>query len=364
VRVTVGRRVTIRDVAREAGVSVATVSNWLNGRTGGLSPSTAALVAKAVEDLGYRPSTLARGLRGSPTRVLGLIVPSVANPSMPEIVRGAEDRAREAGYSLFLSNIDRHWEKAHEYTLVMLDHGVQGIGYVFSVHEPDHPGPEAARAAGARVAFLLPYAPSTAVPTAVTLDNETAMRQVATHLWNLGHRRVAFAMTSRSTANGPHRLAGLRSSLEERGGSLPEDLVYMHGVPSGHLDEVGEIEAGRRAAMVLLSNGDRPTAIVAVNDMLAVGVLHGARELRLRVPDDVSVVGFDDLAVSRIAQPALTTLSLPRNQLGRDLVDLLIGDPPTSIRKPEIPVLVARGSTGLAPGPAAPVPLALARRRG
>jgi len=357
-----GRRVTIRDVAREAGVSIATVSNWLNGRTVGISPATAQLVAATAKELGYRPSSLARGLRGSATRVLGLIVPSVANPSMPEIVRGAEDRAREAGYSLFLSNIDRHWEKALEFTLVMLDHGVGGVGYVFSVNRPDHPAPEAARAAGARVAFLLPFDVANVTPEAVTLDNEGAMRQVARHLWNLGHRRIAFAMTSLGTANGPHRLAGLRAAWEERGGSLDDEMVYVHEIPSGYLTEEGEIEAGRRAAMVLLSRRDPPTAIVAVNDMLAVGVLRGARELSLQVPQDVSVVGFDDLAVSRIAQPTLTTLSLPRNQLGRELVDLLIGETPTSIRKAEVPALVTRESTGPAPAVAEPIRITAKRR--
>ena len=357
------RRVTIRDVAREAGVSVATVSNWLNGRQGGLAPATAQLVERTAKELGYRPSSLARGLRGTPTRVLGLIVPSVANPSMPEIVRGAEDRAREAGYSLFLSNIDRHWEKAREFTLVMLDHGVGGVGYVFSVNRPDHPAPEAARAAGVRVAFLLPLDADNLTPEAVTLDNEGAMRQVARHLWNLGHRRIAFAMTSLGTANGPHRLAGLRAAWEGHGASLDDAMIHVHQIPSGYLTEEGEIEAGRRAAMVLLSRSEPPTAIVAVNDMLAVGVLRGARELNLLVPQNLSVVGFDDLVVSRIVQPTLTTLSLPRNQLGRELIDLLIGEPPTSIRKAEVPALVARESTGPAPAAAEPIRLAATRRR-
>lgn len=346
------RRVTIRDVARAAGVSVGTVSNWMSGR--GVAPQTAMLVDRAAKELGYRPSTLARGLRGAPTRVLGLIVPSVANPSMPEIVRGAEDRAREAGYSLFLSNIDRHWDKALEATLAMLDHGIEGVGYVFSVHDPDHPAAAEARSAGKRVAFLLPHDPTRETPEAITLDNEAAMRQVAQHLWGLGHRRIAFAMTSLNTANAPRRLAGLRIALEERGGGISDDLVYVHEEASGYLDEWGEIEAGRIAAMVLLSREQRPTAIVGVNDMLAVGILQGAREFGVKVPLEVSVVGFDDLTASRIAQPSLTTLKLPRNQLGRNLIELLITGA-TTMRSPEIPILVVRESTGLAPTAVRPV---------
>jgi LacI family transcriptional regulator len=129
------RRVTIRDVARKAGVSVTTVSNWLSGRQVGISPATALLVERTAKELAYRPSSLARGLRGSSTRVLGLIVPSVTTPSIPEIVRGAEDRARQAGYSMFLSNIERHWEMAREFTLVMLDHGVGG-GRICVLRQP------------------------------------------------------------------------------------------------------------------------------------------------------------------------------------------------------------------------------------
>jgi DNA-binding LacI/PurR family transcriptional regulator len=220
---------------------------------------------------------------------------------------------------------------------------------VFSVNRPDDPAPEAARAAGARVAFLLPLDEISQTPESVTLDNEGAMRQVARRLWNQGHRRIAFAMTSLGTANGPRRLAGLRTAWEERGGSLDEETISIPDVPLGYLTEEGEIEAGRQAAMALLSRSEPPTAIVAVNDLMAVGDLCGARELNLQVPQDLSVVGFDDVAVSRIVQPTLTTLSLPRGQLGRGLIDLLIGEPPTRVREAEVPALVVRESTGPAP---------------
>jgi DNA-binding LacI/PurR family transcriptional regulator len=341
------RRVTIRDVAREAGVSPATVSNWLNGRSDGFSAATAEVVATTAERLGYRPSSVARALRGSRTNVLGLIVPSVAHPSMPDIVRGAEVRAREAGCSLFLTNIDRHWEMATESTLVMLDRGVEGIGYVFSVDSPDHPAPQAARAAGAKVGLILPFA-GVAYRDAITLDNGTAMREVAQLLWNLGHRRIGFASTTLSTANGPHRLASLRAALSHLGGELPDAYVAVQIVEGGRLDEALEIDAGRQAAIDVLSRSDAPTAIVAVTDTIAVGVLLAARDLALRVPADLSVVGFDDLAIGRICDPPLTTLALPRERLGRDLTELLVGDNDGVPRRPVVPTLVVRGSTGRA----------------
>ena len=131
------RRVTIKDVARDAGVSVSTVSNWLSGRSYGLSPTTRERVEASVNRLGYRPSALARGLRGKSTRVIGLIVPSITNAAIPPIVRGAEDQASALGYSLFLTNVDRHWDRVEAQGLAMVDRGVEGVGFVFTAPSVD-----------------------------------------------------------------------------------------------------------------------------------------------------------------------------------------------------------------------------------
>lgn len=353
------RRVTIKDVAREAGVAPATVSNWINERR--ISPGTSAIVAAVAARLGYRPSGLARSMRGHPTSILGLIVPSVTNHSMPAIVRGAEDRASEAGYLLFVSNIDRDWEKALEHTLAMIDHDVDGLAYAFSVATPADPAVKAAREAGVPVGLLLPSRAGSDQVASVVLDNASAMDDAAEHLWGLGHRRVGYVSMTASTNSGPERLASLRLALRARGGDVPDSFVYIDDVSGPRFTDYEAIECGRRGAAFLLSKPDRPTAICAVTDLLAVGFLQAARELGFRVPEDVSIVGFDDLAVARVASPPLTTLAVPGYALGQTLIDVLLeaaradgsghgvgsGTPPTT--HVVSATLVARGSTGPVP---------------
>jgi LacI family transcriptional regulator len=345
--VTIRHRITIKDVARDASVSQATVSNWLRGQPNGMSAETRERVGASARKLGYRPSGLARGLRGHGTLAIGLIVPSITNPSMPPIIRGAEDRASELGYGVFLSNIDRQWDKAADHALAMVDKGVEAIGFAFSIAGLDAPAATAASSAGVPVGALLP-AGSGPIPAGVVgLDNEAGMRQVVDHLWNLGHRRFGFATNTRVTANGPHRRAGLAAALASRGASLDvrnvaEDLTLSR------FDEWEEIQSGRRDALSLLATSDRPTAICAVNDLLAIGVVLAAGDLGLRVPEDLSVVGFDELTAGRVLRPPLTTINVPLYEMGRHLVAKVI-EPTEKAGLRITPSLVVRGSTGAAP---------------
>lgn len=349
------RRVTIRDVAAEAGVSVSTVSNWLGGRTRHMTAATGATVQAAADRLGYRPSMAARSLRGARSQVLGIVVPSILNPAFPAIVRGADDAAAAGGFSLFLSNIDRHGAKTTVLTRAMADRGVDGIAYAYSVPDAADAAVQAAQEAGLRIALLTPRGADHAGLAGITLDNEAAMRQAAAHLWGLGHRRIAVATNRNLTANGPHRVAGLRQALEERGGGLPAELVHDDTADLDDLAEGAETEVGRRAGLRLLTMADPPTAICAVTDSIAVGVLRAARELGLRVPADVSVLGFDDVPLARLVEPALTSFNCDLYQMGRDLIDLLISDEPAGQRV-VTPSIVVRASTG-------PVPQAAGEKR-
>ena len=197
-------------------------------------------------------------------------------------MRGAEDQASALGYSLFLTNVDRHWDRVGAQALAMVDRGVEGVGFVFTAPSVGAPPVLAVEQAGARSALLLP-ADDIVPANVIALDNEAGMRQVVDHLWSLGHRHFGFATNARVTVLGPSELAGLRAAVEARGGMLSPDDVVEDPMREGP-DDWDEIESGRRAGLVLLSRKDRPTAICAVNDLLAVGVLLAARRSRHRGP--------------------------------------------------------------------------------
>jgi DNA-binding LacI/PurR family transcriptional regulator len=342
------RRVTIKDVARDAGVSVSTVSNWLSGRTYGISPATRERVEASVNRLGYRPSALARGLRGMSTRVIGLIVPSITNAAIPPIVRGAEDRASALGYSLFLTNVDRHWDRVEAQGLAMVDRGVEGVGFVFTAPSADAVAVAAVERAGAKAALLRP-ADDVIPGNVIALDNHAGLRQVVDHLWALGHRHFGFATNARVTVLGPSELAGLREAVAARGGILSADDIVEDPMRE-QSDDWAEIESGRRAGLTLLSRPDRPTAVCAVNDLLAVGVLLAARDLGIAVPGEVSIVGYAALNLTRVTSPAITSVRHPFYRMGELIASFLIeGHSDQGIRI--IPTLEVRESTGKAPDP-------------
>jgi len=290
-------------------------------------------------------------MRGVSTKALGLIVPSVAHPSFAAIIHGAEERAQESNYSLFISSIDRRWDRILEATKVMLDHRVDGIGYVYTIEEADHEAAQAARDAGAQVALVLPIG-DRPFKGAVTLDNGAAMRQVASHLWNLGHRDYAIVMNPLSTANGRHRVEAITAALQDMGrGEQPNIRVVSPHVSSSMYEELNEIGMGQRAGFELWTASPSPTAVVAVTDTLAVGVVQAAHDLGIEIPRDASVVGFDDLPISLVCSPHLTTVAVPMREIGRSLVDLLIQEDGEEREGPVvIPTLIVRDSTGPAPG--------------
>jgi LacI family transcriptional regulator len=340
------RRVTIKDVARDAGVSVSTVSNWLSGRASGISPATRARVEASVNRLGYRPSALARGLRGKSTRVIGLIVPSITNAAIPPIVRGAEDQASALGYSLFLTNVDRHWDRVEAQGLAMVDRGVEGVGFVFTAPTADASAVAAVERAGARAALLLP-ADGVIPPNVIALDNDAGLRQVVDHLWSLGHRRFGFVTNARVTVLGPSELAGLQAAIAAHGGTMHGDDVVEDPMREV-ADEWGEIESGRRAGLTLLSRPRRPTAVCAVNDLLAVGVLLAARDLGIAVPAQLSIVGYAALNLTRVTSPAITSVRHPFYRMGELIAGFLIeGHTGEGIRI--TPTLEVRESTAKAP---------------
>jgi len=329
---------TISDVARRAGVSTATVSRVLSG-IGQARPDTRARVLAAARDLGYRPSGVARSLKLRRTRTVGLIVTDITNPFFPQLVRAVEDAARERDFAVLLCNAAEDPEREAGYLEVLAGRRVDGIIV-------------ASAGLGARQAAWITRAPlpvvlvnAAAGPAAPTLlsDNVGGARLALDHLIALGHRSIGHVAGPAGNAAAPDRLAGARLALDAAG--LGADRLAVAGGD-------GHVAGGTRATVELLAAVPDLTAVFAYNDLSAIGAIRAIRAAGLRVPSDVSVVGFDDVDLAAYADPPLTTVaqdiaSLGRRAVGR-LFELIDGDvrPGAGSEPTVLPVrLVVRGST-------------------
>ena len=304
-------RVTIRDVALRASVSTATVSRVLAG-IGSPRPVTAAAVKSAADELGYRPSGVARSLRTQRTRTLGLIVTDIANPFFPELVKAADDRARELGYSILLGTAAYDERQTMRYLNLMADHRVDGMIVASSQLSDEGWNWLSASPVPVVVANAEPHGPSV---TVITSDNLGASRVAVEHLVGLGHRRIGYVRgPERFTAAVP-RVEGFRSACADAGLDPSETPV---------IDGEGDVESGDRAAAEMLARHPNVTAISCYNDLTAIGLLRGLREAGRRVPDDISVVGLDDIAAASWTAPSLTTVAQRKAEMGRLAVESIV----------------------------------------
>lgn len=302
---------TIRDVAKRAGVGVATVSRVLNN-SGYAKPETRERVLQAAAELGFVPSQLARGLVRRLSATVGLVIPDITNPFFPAITRGVEDAASEAGYTVFLCNTD------NDPTLESLDvqklreRRVDGIIFVGTSERRE----------------LVERLLADQIPVVVTdrqlehadvdtvlVDNHAGALAACRHLIGLGHRRIAHAAGHRSTRTGQDRCSGYQEALREAGVPFDESLVSWGDFT---------YESGYHAAQVLLGRTPRPTAIFAANDLIAFGAMRAAEDAGIRVPEELSVVGFDDIQMASVVRPGLTTVRQPAYEMGRTAMRMLL----------------------------------------
>jgi len=334
---------TIADVAVRAGVGVATVSRVLNGRSN-VRPATRARVLEAIEALNYRPSPLARNLSLRRTHVVGVVVPFFTSPSAVERVRGVAAALARSPYDLMLFDIES--EERREHAFQLFDRGDRSDGLlIVSLIPPDD---EVARLITSRLPVVLVDAPHPEFPS-IVIDDVAGGELATTHLIELGHRRIAFVGDKSPDpfrfASSRDRTRGYEHALANAGIELRPELV-REGTQSHHI--------ARSIAIDLLRLPERPTAVFAASDTQALGVLEAARILGIRVPDELSVVGFDDIEIS--AYIGLTTVRQPLFESGRRGGELLLqmlagagrqlGDSHTE----QLPVeLVLRSTTGPAP---------------
>lgn len=306
-----GKGTTITDVAREAGVSAQTVSRVLNGKRE-ISASTRERVVGVIERLGYRPNSVARSLVSNRTFAIGLTVPDICNPFFPDIARGAEDTAREHGYEVFLCNTIEDADREAAVLRALENRRVDGA-IVCSSRLPDEklfPWLERQRAA------VLVNRPAPAgVAGSVRMDDTSGTMRAVEHLLESGRRAIGFLAGPRYSHSGSERIRGYEGALSAAGIEPEQDLV----VPCGPT-----VEGGYEGTRALLSGRSGVDGLVCYNDLAAVGALRACEELGLRVPDDVAVVGCDDIMLAGLVSPALTTLRAPKYEIGAHAVRILL----------------------------------------
>lgn len=334
------RRQSIRDVAQLAGVSVGTVSNVLN-RPAVVAEETRARVEDAIRRLGFVRHGPARQLRAGTSRAVGAIVLDISNPFFTDVARGIEDRLAEDDYILILASSDERREKEQRYLRLLEEQGVQGI--LVSPTESDLSWLDATRERGTAVVLLDRTSPTPGL-CSVAVDDVRGGELAAAHLIERGHRRIGLVNGSSKISQCADRRKGIRKALRSAGLTISECLVETNVGLS--LNAAG----GERALETLLKLDDPVTAIACVNDLTALGVMRGLRRHGLRVPDDVAVVGYDDVEFAAVLSTPLTSVRQPRYQLGRTAADLLLAEAsPSNHQHQQIlfqPELIVRESSG------------------
>lgn len=320
------RPVTIKDVARHAGLSYAQVSRALNDKYG-VGAQTRTRVLKSAQALGYRPNAIARSLITRKTLTIGLIVPDLRNPFFPEVAGAIEAAAEAEGYGVFYSVSDWDPRQEDRYLSLFLERRVDGV-----VVSPVRRTHGVARLEVPRTvpAVYVASVPEGAHHPGVTIDNEKGARLAVAHLLDRGRRRIAFIGARDGSDSSADRFRGYRSALLDARISYDESLVRLGPfTPKGASSSVRSLfrETGRNEGDAGTPFGaavNRPDAIFAENDVLAVAAIQTLGDLGLRVPEDVSVVGFDNIPIASLHALDLTTVAQPTEEMGRRAVELLI----------------------------------------
>jgi LacI family transcriptional regulator len=308
-------RITIADVARRAGVSMMTVSRVVNDKDG-VSPATRQRIRLIVNELGYRPSGIARGLATQRTGTLGLVVPDVANPFFSDVVRGAEQIAYQQGYSLLLCNTEEDPQRELDVLQLLEEKRVDGIVVCSS-----RLAPELLRLAlihypaAVLVNQHVTLTEGTSIVGAVLLEDEIGGQIATSHLIRRGHRSIGYLSGPAVSFSGQRRGRGYLSALSAAG---------IEPLPGWVCSCKPTVEGGQHASQLLLNQYPELTALFCYNDLVAVGALQTSVDMGRRVPEDLAVVGYDDIHLAALVTPALTTCRVDREALGGCATNLLL----------------------------------------
>lgn len=327
-------KTTIYDVAREAGVSATTVSKIINN-TGRISDKTKKKVLKIMKELNFQPNVLASAMKGKSTYSIAFLIPDVENPIYAKYLKHIENHGQELGYSIVMCSTENNPDKEARHIALMRQKRVDGfiIASKFSnvtlLEELIDEGFPVSLFAHERSEFSI---------DSVTGDDYVGGYLATKHLLSLGHKKIA--IIAEESFSGRERISGYRQALIDEGVELDETLIQI-GASS--------IESAKTLAGELLDRNKRPTAIFGYNDLTAIGAMMAAKERSIPIPDELSVIGYDNTSLCTIVEPPLSTIDMPVEELGRKVIDLLVGKiegtEKTKQRIRVLPTLVKRQST-------------------
>lgn len=301
----------IQQVAKRAGVSVATVSRVLNGKDK-VTAKTKQKVEEAIQDLNYEPSMLGRNLRNSESRIVLILIPSISNPFYFDIIKGIENMALSQNYNILLCETDSKPEKEEIYFDLLRKKMADGV---ISMDPAVNVETLKELAENYAIIQCSEYGGGIGIPY-VTIDSEEASYRAVKHLIQIGHQKIALMNSDEKFLYARERRMGYERALQEHGIPLNQDRIF-------YTQELG-FEQGQLAMKKILQLEDRPTAVFAVSDLLAIGALKEINAAGLHVPKDMAVVGFDKIDFSNMTNPALTTVAQPMYKMGTVAARMLI----------------------------------------
>src|SRR3984893_12392150 len=327
-------KLTMDDVARAANVSKQTVSAVINKKSG-ISEKTRIRVRQIMARLDYHPTLLADSLRGQSSFTVGVVIPSITNPFYPEFVRGIEDEAQRHGYSLFLCNSDENPEKEVNYLQLLRRHRIAGlIAITIQVHAAWTEALKKLAAQGVPVVIALgSYRPTVNV-VQIGVDDVAGFVKATSYLMDLGHDRIGMIRPPADPNGKSPRVTGFLKAHALRGRKLAPELL----VPGGW-----HVREGQDGAALLMKLPVPPTAIVAPNDMAAIGAINKLKEMNYRVPEEGAVVRYDNIAIAEWYDPAITTVDQPHYQMGQRAMQALL----KRFKNPDDPVEAITFETSL-----------------
>lgn len=302
--------VTIKDIARMANVSYATVSRALNNHKD-VNEQTKQKILKICKEVGYSPNAIARGLVKQSTYTIGLLVPDITNPYYPEVARGVEDEASRENYNVFLCNTNWDMMKEVDYFNLLLAKRVEGI---IIAPVSDDTMKFVDKFTGRLPIIFLGTRVEDEKYNYVVVDNIKGAEMITEYLISLGHRKIAFVGGMQGSSTFADRVTGYKNALKKHNIEIDEKLIHICGYRK---------KDGSNTLRRMASESNMPTAIFAVNDLVALGIIEAAEEMSLSIPDNLSLAGFDDIPYASLPKIRLTTVSQPKDSIGRESVRIL-----------------------------------------